>query len=62
MGNELRAIDADNHYYEPLDSCTRYLDPAFRRRACEVLDQGTHKVLLAGGKKFMFVPIRHLTR
>jgi len=56
MGNELRAIDADNHYYEPIDSCTRHLDPAFKRRGVEVLDQGTHKVLLAGGRKFKFVP------
>jgi predicted TIM-barrel fold metal-dependent hydrolase len=56
MGIELRPIDADNHYYEALDSCTRYLDPAFKRRGVEVLDQGTHKVLLAGGRKFKFVP------
>jgi predicted TIM-barrel fold metal-dependent hydrolase len=56
MGNELRPIDADNHYYEPIDSCTRHLDRAFKRRGVEVLDQGTHKVLLAGGKKFKFVP------
>jgi predicted TIM-barrel fold metal-dependent hydrolase len=56
MGNELRPIDADNHYYEALDSCTRYLDPAFKRRGVEVLEQGSHKVLLAGGKKFLFIP------
>jgi len=56
MGNELRAIDADNHYYEALDSCTRHLDPAYKRRGVEVLDQGRHKVLLAGGRKFKFVP------
>ncbi len=56
MGIELRPIDADNHYYEALDSCTRHLDPAFKRRGVEVLDQGTHKVLLAGGRKFKFVP------
>jgi predicted TIM-barrel fold metal-dependent hydrolase len=56
MGNELGAIDADNHYYEALDSCTRYLDPQFKQRGVEVLDQGTHKILLAGGRKFKFVP------
>ena len=28
----IRPIDADNHYYEPLDAFTRYLDPAFKRR------------------------------
>jgi predicted TIM-barrel fold metal-dependent hydrolase len=56
MGNGYRAIDADNHYYEALDSCTRYLDPAFKQRSVEVLDQGTHKVLLVGGRKYKFVP------
>ena len=54
--SEPRPIDADNHYYEALDSCTRYLDRAFRSRGVEVLEQGTHKVLLAGGKKFRFIP------
>ena len=62
MGNELRAIDADNHYYEPLDSCTRHLDPAFKRRGVEVLDQGTHKVLLAGGRSSSSSRIRPLIR
>jgi predicted TIM-barrel fold metal-dependent hydrolase len=28
----VRPIDADNHYYEPLDAFTRHLDPAFKRR------------------------------
>ena len=56
MGTQLRAVDADNHYYEALDCCTRYLDPRFKRRGVEVLDQGTHKVLLAGGRTFKFVP------
>jgi predicted TIM-barrel fold metal-dependent hydrolase len=56
MGDEIRVIDADNHYYESLDSCTRYLDPKFKRRGVEILDQGTHKVLLAGGRKYKFIP------
>jgi len=56
MGNELRPVDADNHYYETLDCCTRHLDPRFKQRGVEVLDQGSHKVLLVGGQKFKFVP------
>jgi hypothetical protein len=33
MGNpDYQAIDVDNHYYEPLDAFTRYLDKKFRRR------------------------------
>jgi len=31
------AVDADNHYYEPDDCCTRYLDPRFRDRAVHVV-------------------------
>ena len=30
-------IDADNHYYEPLDAFTRYLEPAFRDRGVKSL-------------------------
>jgi predicted TIM-barrel fold metal-dependent hydrolase len=29
----LRLFDADNHYYEPRDAFTRYIDPKFRERA-----------------------------
>ena len=32
---DTRPIDADNHYYEPLDAFTRHLDKKFTRaRAC----------------------------
>ena len=35
MDLAFRAVDADQHYYEALDACTRHLDPRFRdaRRA-----------------------------
>ena len=33
-------IDADNHYYETLDACTRHLDPEFRRRGVQVVHDG----------------------
>jgi len=56
MENEHRPVDADNHYYESLDCCTRHLDPKFKQRGVEVLDHGSHKVLLVGGRKFKFVP------
>ena len=29
---DVKPIDADNHYYEPLDAFTRHLDKAFRDR------------------------------
>ncbi len=30
-------VDADSHYYEPDDCCTRHLEPAFRDRAVHVV-------------------------
>ncbi len=34
-------IDADNHYYEPDDCCTRFLEPAYADRAVHVVrDEG----------------------
>ena len=33
-------IDADNHYYEPLDACTRHLEKEFRRRGVQVVHDG----------------------
>src|SRR3954464_12426463 len=51
-----QAVDADNHYYETIDACTRHLDAEFRQRGVQVVEQGTHKLLLAGGKLFKFIP------
>src|SRR5262245_14001786 len=56
MALTFRPVDADEHYYESLDACTRHLDPAFRERGIQVVEQGTHKQLLAGGRLFRFVP------
>lgn len=38
----IRIVDIDQHYYEPLDCCTRHLDPAYRDQALRVVrnDQG----------------------
>ena len=51
-----RAVDADNHYYETLDACTRHLDREYRRRGVQAVQEGTHTLLLAGGKLFRFIP------
>jgi predicted TIM-barrel fold metal-dependent hydrolase len=51
-----RAVDADNHYYETIDACTRHLDTAFRQRGVQVVQQGTHTLLLVGGKLYRFIP------
>lgn len=51
-----RAVDADQHYYETVDACTRHLDREFRRRGVQIVQEGTHTLLLAGGKLFKFIP------
>jgi predicted TIM-barrel fold metal-dependent hydrolase len=56
MDSTFRPIDADQHYYEKLDACTRYLDPAFKQRGVQVVEQGTHKLFLVGGRLFKFIP------
>ena len=35
-----KAIDVDNHYYEPLDAFTRHLDKKFKRRGVQMVSDG----------------------
>jgi predicted TIM-barrel fold metal-dependent hydrolase len=49
-------MDADNHYYEPLDAFTRHLDPEFKRRGVVVVKNGTHTELVIGGRINGFIP------
>ncbi len=56
MDLTFRPIDADNHYYEKIDACSRHLDREFRDRGVQVVEQGTHRLLLAAGRVFRFVP------
>ena len=51
-----KGIDADNHYYEPIDAFTRYLDPAFKRRGIRAVQTGKRTELLADGQLLEFVP------
>ena len=37
MHESIRIIDVDQHYYEPVDCCTRHLDPKFRDHALRVV-------------------------
>ncbi len=53
---ELRPVDADNHYYEPLDAFTRHLDPKFKQRGVRVVRDGNHVEMLIGGKLNRFIP------
>src|SRR4051812_39198663 len=53
---EARPIDADNHYYEPLDAFTRHLDPTFADRGVKPVQDGNRVKLLMGGKANTFIP------
>ncbi len=56
MPDELRPVDADNHYYEPLDAFTRHLDRAFKHRGVRVVQEGKRTEILIGGKLNQFIP------
>ena len=51
-----KAIDVDNHYYEPLDSFTRHLDKAFKTRGVQMVTQGKRTLAVIGGRVNHFVP------
>jgi predicted TIM-barrel fold metal-dependent hydrolase len=53
---DARPIDADNHYYETLDSCTRYLDKKFVDRGVKPVQDGKRVKVLMGGKVNSFIP------
>ncbi len=53
---DFEPIDADNHYYEPLDAFTRHLDPAYRDRGVRAVTEGKRTHLLIGGRVNRFVP------
>jgi len=57
MTLEYQAIDADNHYYEPLDAFTRHLDEAYRRRGVQMLREqnGKRVVSLIGNRVNRFI-------
>ncbi len=53
---DARPIDADNHYYEPLDAFTRHLEKRYRDRGVKPVRDGKRVALLMGGKVNRFVP------
>jgi len=49
-------LDADNHYYEPRDCFTRYIEPAYRDRTVRVrASDGGREVVLVGDRPFTFL-------
>jgi predicted TIM-barrel fold metal-dependent hydrolase len=53
---DTRPIDADNHYYEPLDAFTRHQDPAMRRRGVQIVREGKRVFVVIGDKINRFIP------
>jgi predicted TIM-barrel fold metal-dependent hydrolase len=56
MDLDFRPIDADNHYYEPLDAFTRHLDPKFARRGVQPVQSGKRVQLVIGDRVNRFIP------
>ncbi len=53
---DYRAIDVDNHYYEPLDAFTRHLPKEFRSRGVQMVQDGKRTLALFGGVVNHFIP------
>jgi predicted TIM-barrel fold metal-dependent hydrolase len=56
MDLDFQPIDADNHYYEPLDAFTRHLDPTFARRGVQPVSSGKRVQLVIGDRINRFIP------
>ena len=58
-------FDADNHYYEPVDCFTRFIEPGFRDRAIRAVVEQGHESIRVGDRPFTFlenVPYRIVSR
>lgn len=53
---DYRAIDCDNHYYEPTDSFTRHLPKEFKRRGVQMYQDGKRTWAVMGGRVNTFIP------
>jgi predicted TIM-barrel fold metal-dependent hydrolase len=53
---DFKPVDADNHYYEPLDAFTRHLDRKFAWRGVRPVQDGKRMQLLIAGRVNRFVP------
>jgi len=55
-----RVFDADNHYYEPRDAFTRYIDPPFADRAVRpVIEPDGSEEVYVGDQQFTFLEHRN---
>ena len=55
-GKPFLPFDADNHYYETLDTFTRHLDKQFRRRGVQIVQANDRPMVLMGEKVSRFIP------
>src|SRR6202021_3240655 len=51
-----KAIDVDNHYYEPVDALTRHLDKKFKRRGVQMVTDGKRTLAVIGDRVNHFIP------
>jgi predicted TIM-barrel fold metal-dependent hydrolase len=53
---DYRAIDVDNHYYEPVDAFTRHLPKGFKRRGVQMVQDGKRTFAVIGDRMNHFIP------
>ena len=56
MTLDYKAIDVDNHYYEPIDALTRHLDKKFKRRGVQMVADGKRTLAVIGDRVNHFIP------
>ncbi len=56
MTLDYKAIDVDNHYYEPIDALTRHLDKKFKRRGVQMVADGKRTLAVMGDRVNHFIP------
>ena len=56
MSIDYRVNDADNHYYEPTDAFTRYIEPSMAKRCMQWAEIDGRTRLLVGGRINRFIP------
>jgi predicted TIM-barrel fold metal-dependent hydrolase len=56
MTLDYKAIDVDNHYYEPIDALTRHLDRKFKRRGVQMVADGKRTLAVIGDRVNHFIP------
>jgi predicted TIM-barrel fold metal-dependent hydrolase len=55
MGLDYLAIDVDNHYYEPIDACTRHLPKEYKRRGVQMVSEGKRITAVIGDTVNRFI-------